>query len=196
MIGRSEDGWCILRTGGPRTVPLAKSLADAGFEAWTPIQVQFREKTRRKPAEERAMPILPTFVFARAKHLSELNRLTRSDVHWHPAFSVFRYQGVPPIISDERIGGLREAEAAALKIADARRRSDAGKALKDAKDQLRRALPKGKSIDMPTGPFAGFTGVVESSTRKEAWVVLPGGFRLKIDTWLVAQDVAKEPQLA
>ena len=196
MIGRGEDGWCILRTGGQRTVALARSLSEAGFEAWTPIQIRFREKTRRKPAEERAMPILPTFVFARARHLVDLNRLTRADIHPHPQFSIFRYQGVPPIISDQRISGLREAEAAAIKVADARRRSDAGKALKDAKDQLRRALPKGKSIDMPTGPFAGFTGVVESSTRKEAWVILPGGFRLKIDTWLVAQDVTKEPQLA
>jgi hypothetical protein len=36
--------WCILRTSGGRTVPLARSLAAVGFEVWTPV------RTIRRPA--------------------------------------------------------------------------------------------------------------------------------------------------
>jgi hypothetical protein len=31
--------WCILRTSGPKTLPLARALAEAGLAIWTPVEI-------------------------------------------------------------------------------------------------------------------------------------------------------------
>lgn len=194
MSKRGND-WCILRTAGQRTLALATSLTEAGIEAWTPGQIHLIAKTRRKPAQERHVAILPTFVFARAARLADLYQILRNPASRHPAFSIMHHAGDVPFIGEATIAGLRDAEAAAARVTEARRRAVAGQAQRHAKDALRRVLPIGQQVDMP-GAFAGFTGLVVGGSRKEACVVLPGGFRMKIDTWLVAEDVARVPELA
>lgn len=192
-MGRADqagDRWCILRTNGQRTLLLAKSLNEAALEAWTPEQTQWRAKTRRKPAMERQAPIFPTFVFVRERHVGALLYALRQPVNPHPAFSIMRGPHGFAMVDDALLSGLRDAEAAATRSADARRRAIAGAAARTAKDGLRHALPIGVEVAVP-GPFAGFTGLVMSSTRREARLILPGGFRLKIDTWLMAEDVAE-----
>ncbi len=107
--------WCILRVAPASTLRLASSLAEAGFEVWTPVetvqvmpkQIEPWEKPRpnRKGPETVTRAMLSTFVFARADRLTDLIELSRSPVlsHqvWesslrrmvvkgHPFFTLFR----------------------------------------------------------------------------------------------------------
>lgn len=180
--------WCILRTSGPRTLALAESLAGAGLEVWTPVAVvRQRVRGKRKRLEHPA-PILPTFVFARAHHLTDLARVVEALDSPHPRFSIFRWNGRIPLIADREVDSLRAEEDAAAKASETRHRAEAIIAQRGEKDALRRLVPVGEEITMPTGPFAGMSGVVESGDRKAAWVNFGGALRVKIDTWLLAAD--------
>lgn len=115
--------WCILRTGGPRTLRLVESLDEDGIEAWTPRRTYRRPVPGAKPRsdgvrpmQELEGPILPTFVFARAVHLGAIEALEREQANPHvasphPPFSLLRYCGAIPLIGDREIVGLREEES-------------------------------------------------------------------------------------
>lgn len=114
--------WCILRTGGPRTLRLAESLVKAGVEAWTP-RCKFRRPVPgakpaadgRRPTQDLDAPILPTFVFARAPHVVAVEQLERDQANphvasAHPPFSILRYRGAVPFVADREVAGLQDAE--------------------------------------------------------------------------------------
>ena len=115
-------GWCILRTGGPRTLRLAESLGKAGIEAWTPRRTYKRPVPGAKPRldgvrpmQELDTPILPTFVFVRAVHVGQVEAIERDQANphiasRHPPFSLWRYHGAVPFIADREIIGLQEEE--------------------------------------------------------------------------------------
>lgn len=117
-----QTGWCILRTAGPRTLMLAKSLDEAAIEVWTPRRTFKRpvagakpDAHGRRPTQEMEAPILPTFVFARACHLPLLEELERNQqaahvASAHPPFSVFRYQGSAPFVGHSEIAGFQDEE--------------------------------------------------------------------------------------
>ncbi|MFH7168762.1 hypothetical protein, partial [Klebsiella pneumoniae] len=68
--------WTILRTSGGQTLPLMRSLREAGFEVWTPAKT-FRKTIRANTLMgtrqiEVEAPILPTFVFAREADVEAL----------------------------------------------------------------------------------------------------------------------------
>lgn len=116
--------WAILRTSGGQTLPLMRSLREAGLEAWTPARVIRRVLQRGRPGERHVeidVPILPTFVFASEAQLSQLDDAVSGQVSGrgsvHPAFSIFRHGGKIPLIADAEIAGLRgeeDREAATL----------------------------------------------------------------------------------
>lgn len=169
--------WCVLRTSGGRTLALAKSLADAGLEAWTPSTKQERRRPRSKASMEIDAPILPTFVFARASHLPDLLAAASSPVNPHPAFSVFRYCGKFPLIGDVEIAGLRgEEERGRVR----RLRS------------TRRTFDRDASVRVPDGPFAGMSGVVRDCDGKYAMVSFNGGWQVKIATFLLEADTIEQ----
>lgn len=175
MGGASK--WCILRTAGGRTLPLARSLSDAGFDVWTPETVQQR---RRGPSRERvevAAPIMPTFVFARECHLGDLVGLAGSPVNPHPPFSVFRYHGTFPTIHDREIDALRTEEGRARL---ARRRNE------------RHTFGLGARVNVPDGPFAGLSGVVEDEGNGKFALVCFGEWRLKVATFLLRADEVEQ----
>lgn len=132
-IPMHANRWCILRTSGGRTLKLADSLIEAGFEAWTPRRTFKRPKVGRctlidgrKPTIEMEAPILPTFVFARASHLFNLEALASDPASPHPAFSIFRYSDFReanriPLVSDSEVRGLQDAERAATEAIEAQR---------------------------------------------------------------------------
>lgn len=185
--------WCILRTGGPKTLPLAASLAAAGIDAWTPTAVLRQKARSKRKAVEHAAPITPTFVFVRATHLPDLAAILAAPKNPHPGFSIFQWAGRFPLIADRDIAGLREEEAVASVATATRRRAEAVIAQRGEKDALRRVIPTGHEVAPRTGLFAGMTGVVESSNRKVAWVNFGGSMRFKIDTWLLAADGVGTP---
>lgn len=170
--------WCILRTAGPRTLPLARSLAEAGFDVWTPRGWSQPSKkagarpTKRSMAEAQsgaiAVPIMPTFIFARAERLGDLARIARDITSAHPAFSIFRHQGRYPLLADRDLIQLRRAEERA-DIAVRRKR--------------RRNLVMGQRVSFSEGAFAGIEGVVEEQQGQFAVVAFGGGFRMKIAAW-------------
>jgi hypothetical protein len=166
------DRWCILRTTGGRTIRLARSLDEAGIEAWTPIHTTTRRRPRSKVVVEQDAPIAPTFVFARACHLAELARMRLLPLSPHPAFSVFSHGGRVPLVSDSEIIGLRAAE---------------DKAKRKVQQNKRRSFVIGQSVKMEDGSFAGMTGVIEEDHGRYALVSFGGTMRVKIDSWLLPE---------
>ena len=167
------DRWCILRTTGGRTIALARSLVAAGIEAWTPVKtIDVREgRTRRRGQKD--VPIAPTFVFVRGHHLPELVAIGRLFVSPHPGFSIFRYSGRTPLVSDAEIKGLRMEEE---------------RGWVRALRKERHAFAIGQRLQMPEGAFTGMTGIVESSDGKLVMVNLGGNFSVKVEAWLMREQ--------
>lgn len=162
--------WCILRTSPGRTIGLANSLAEKGFEVWTPIRTESRRRPRSKIRVERDAPIIPTFVFARDYHVADLLEVVAMPLSPHPQFSIFRHAGRIPLISDKEVSFLRTAEDRA-KLA--------------RRKEQRIIIPIGSKVRVTEGVGLGMTGVVEGAHGKFATVHFGGDWRLKIATWIL-----------
>lgn len=178
MLRGEQDDWCILTTAGTRTLALARSLAAAGIEAWTPQRTEHRtgRGKKRKEVVQIDVAITPTFVFVRAKHLPELFRIRDLPVSPHPAFRMLRHRDRVPVIRDSSLAALRAAEerfaVSALKA-------------------VRRRIAPGTAVHLKKGAWAGLTGVVEGSTDRDAKVVLANGFSITIASWLFGTDAVQ-----
>lgn len=194
MIG---DGWCILRTAGPRTIPLANSLAKAGYEVWTPRAVHVRRRPRSTIVRDVEAPILPTFVFAKADRIRDLARLAATVSSLHPPFSLFRYVDKFPIIAGDEMATIKAAEVEAQKKYDAvladRARREAAR-LRNQKIRDRRHFDRGQAVQPEGRAFAGVTGIVEEEDGKFAMVNFGGSVRWKIGTWLLESDAVEGAQ--
>ena len=159
--------WCILRMAGGRTMSVVRSLSDAGFEVWSPVEIQRKRLPRSKAQVDRTVCVMPTYVFARASHLSDLVKLSLDPVSPHPDFSVFRYQDRFPLIADAELQSLRAVERQA--------------AAKNAPMKL----PRGTSVRLQDGPFQGLTGqVIEASKGQFTLVAFHDcTFPVKFSTW-------------
>ena len=169
-----ENGWCILRTNGRSTLRLAQSLNDVGIEAWTPRGVHKRRLSRvHMGVREVEQPIIPSFVFARARHLPDLLRALALPTSPHPSFSIFQHAGRAPVISDKDIANLQDAEERGKR---ARRKTQ------------RHTVPVGAEIKPSKGAFAGLVGIVEQVDGNVAVVCFSDFFRVKVATWLLIDD--------
>lgn len=179
---RQEDeigGWCILRTTPSRTVPLTVSLSDAGFDVWTPIEVQVSRVGRARKRVERACPIVPAIVFGRHDRLTDLITLSRSPALTYqvwdaelrrmvtkgcPYFTVFRDNGRYPIIRDNALDPLRRVERRSRPKVDAHR------------------FKEGEEVQYPDAGFEGLVGTVEGVQGRYSLVRFPGfPIAVKID---------------
>lgn len=164
-------GWCILRTSGGNTLPVMNALLEAGFDVWTPVEVQKRRMPRSKATREIAMPITPGIIFAREHHLNDLALMARSPSltyrRWNsesrrmemrgcPHFSVFRYQGQYPRVADRSLDPLRQAEQRVIP----RRKAP--------------VLEAGQEVRLPGLGFDGLVGTVQQAKGRHALVVFPG----------------------
>lgn len=173
-LGNRESGWCILRTNGRRTLRLAQSLIDAGIEAWTPRAVQKRRLSRvHMGVREVEQPIMPSFVFARARYLPDLVSILGLPNNPHPSFTIFQHAGRAPVIADGEIAILRAVE-------------ERGK--RDRRRAQRPAIEVGASVSPTEGAFAGLHGVVEMVKGKIAVVRFSDTFALKVETWMLIGD--------
>ena len=170
---RAND-WCILRTSPGRTLGLAKSLADAGLEVWTPSSTYSRRKPRSKATIEIEAPIMPTFVFARAALLPELMRIRALTVSPHPPFSIFRHVGGVPLLADREIVNLRLVEELAQRAR--------------LKKSHRHVFPTGQRVHVDDGSFVGLEGVVKGGDGKFALVCFGGSMEFTIATFLFRTD--------
>ena len=211
--------WAILRTSGGQTLPLMRSLREAGFDVWSPAKPIRRTLRAKTPSGTRLIetevPILPTFVFASDRDLAALGDIAALSISPHPAFSVFRYGGRVPIVGDAEVRGLREEEARVVALHQAIRdaesyaegekirivaiKSEAARrrATKDLERQQRAALRStrktfepGTEVAVSEMPaLAGVAGVVETSDGAHAWVRF-GLHSWKIEGWRVSPSVS------
>jgi len=175
MATLNGDLWFILRMAGPRTLAVADSLKDAGYEAWTPLGSSSKRKSRKPGVEAKAVPVMPTYVFARDHHLHDLLAEAARPVSAHPAFSVFRWDGRIPLIADRSLDYLRRGEARYLRK------------LREAQPVKRFAA--GETVQLTEGGFAGMSGMVETSQGKFTLVCFPGfSTPIKVATLLLLGD--------
>lgn len=173
--------WCILRTAGRTTLSLAASLAEDGFEVWTPVETVTKRVPRMNARRTIRQAILPTYVFARAAHLVDLLQLAAMPVKprrgkgllqpAHGAFTVLHAFGKIPMVADRHFAELRNLEA---------RRTPTEKAGK--------ALTVGIGVRIKGGAAQGMKGTVERSTRAHTVVCINERYTVKIATCLLDPD--------
>lgn len=165
----NENDWCILRMRGSSTMPLAESLKLAGFDVWTPIEVQQRRVGHQRQRKETRVPALATFIFARWKHLTDLLIIAASQLSSHRDFSVMQRDGGFVRVPDASLDKLREYETSSH--FDARKRTAPEFAPGDA------VRVQGD------GAFEGLRGVVLKPVGKK-WVMVgfPG--------WAIPVEIA------
>jgi transcription antitermination factor NusG len=162
--------WCILRTNGRATLSLATSLTADGIEAWSPSHVIDQRMPRTKGTRERRMPILPTFVFAKATDIDRILAFARMPRHHHP-FTVFRHLGHIPLLREADIAPLRASERKAIP------------------KHKHRAWEQGQRVRVSEGSFGGLSGRVDADSRGGFTLVcFNGQFRVKIASFLLNED--------
>jgi len=200
--------WCILRTGGPKTIAVAEALTAAGFTVWTPVKTIRRVLFKGRPTErkiEQQVPILPTFIFALASQLPAIAAAREKPDSALPAFSIFRHAGRIPLLAGADVAGLRAEEEwqaeqhrawleAEDRAAAKRARAEAMRTERDRRKMLRREIrdiPTGTRVGVKEMPaFASMQGVVTSSDGKSAKVAFGGALEMTIDAWrLTAFDI-------
>src|SRR5690349_1505796 len=178
--------WFILRTAGRSTLSLAASLCEDGFEVWTPIRTQRIRVPRMNVKRDVKLPLLPSFVFARAPHLVDLLELAsmvekprrdpnggRSSRPAHRDFSVFHHLDRIPMIEDRHLEPLRTKELEIIPKRDAPR------------------FDRGASVRVGSGAFQGLKGRVERCKSGYALVIFNDWRRpVNIPTWLLREDEA------
>lgn len=184
--------WLILRTAGTNTLQLAKALRDAGFDAWSPVEIQNRRRPRSKDRFEREVAVMPSYVFANAKHLVELlqraNNPQQTFLKWDadlkrmvsqgiPQFSVFHHNGGIPLIADDSLDSLRRIEA------------------RTAPKPTAPTFAPGDPVKLTEGGFAGMSGTVQKTTGDFAMVTFKDfPIAIKISRLLLSADMIDSAQ--
>lgn len=148
--------WCILRTRGSQTIPLAQALSTQ-FAAWTPVETIRLRLPRRKAKAERTQPIMPTYVFADAAHLPRLVEMSQVDGRIGPDFSVMRHNGRFPLIAADELAHLRTPNKARQRF----------------QTPSRCPVP-GEPVSFAGGAFAGLTGAIHAVKGRHVLVAFPG----------------------
>jgi transcription antitermination factor NusG len=169
--------WCILRTSGRLTLPLAESLTGDGYEVWTPVDTRRVRVPRMNARRVVKLPLIAGFVFAKDQHLADLLELERI----RPGFRVMFYNGEPAKAPDHELEPLRQAEH----MVEPKRWTS--------------AFAPGSEVRITKGSFSGATGIVKSCNGKEAelWVSIFGRHhRVKINTFNLKLNRAYPVQAA
>jgi hypothetical protein len=172
------DGWVILRTAGRTTIGLAESLAKDGFEVWTPAETKTVRVGRVRRRVEIRQAIMPTYVFARERHLVDLLELAKGSQH--ARFHVLHAFNRIPMVADVHLTALRRIEA---------KRTPVKRALY--------AFPRNARTRVHGGLFSGHVGVVVRSTPARTMIQITGGYVTEIPTSLLELDgIQPAPQAA
>jgi len=171
--------WLILRTSGRSTLPLAASLAEDGFEVWTPAKSVTIRRARWNVRRDVTVPLMAEFVFAREDYLLDLvnmaempERPRRGSHPAHAKFSVFYHFDRIPLVEDAALDPLREAEQDAGTLADLN------------------YFQRGDKVLVPQGIFGGMSGIVERSDGTHTLVRFGSKLRVKISTFILKPNGA------
>lgn len=187
-----SDRWCVLRTAGPRTLPLLAALLCAGLDVWTPQATIRRRRPRSKAMTELQAAILPTFVFLRAPQLDNVRQMRALPGSSLPPFSLLTHAGRVPLITGTQMAALRDEEQRAGAAHQAVKDREARLAERSERQRqraiLRASAPTyapGDRVRITEPAFAGMTGIVERGQGKAAVVNLGGSISLTIEAWLL-----------
>lgn len=168
--------WIILRTAGHTTLRLAASLAEAGFETWTPVETVTLRARRGHKREEVPSPLMPGYAFAQAERKMELLALSHSPALiyqiWDSSQRRMVTKGYPHFTLFRPLGGhdeVPEAQLANLRRLDGLRRP---------KGPLRQ-WEQGDRIRLTDGAYAGLSGEVlrwfgeQTTIAIDGWALQP-----------------------
>lgn len=183
-----ENDWFILRTAGRSTLALAKTLAEDGFDVWTPVRTQRITVKNTKQVKEVRVPMLASFIFVRAAHLHDLLALSKLELkprrivqpmkrdepnepRYHRDFSIFRAFGEIPFVTDAALEPARVKELAAVPKKDAP------------------MFDRGARVRAHGSAFEGLKGRVERCNSGYALVIFDDWKRpAKIPTFLLREE--------
>jgi hypothetical protein len=180
-----SSGWAIVCPEAGSTLRLAASLNDAGFEAWTPVEMIVGRARKGAKPEPQPEPLMAGFVFVRGDRLHEIialshapsliyrvwdSELRRMVVRGHPYFRMFRPNGEIRLIPDRQLGPLRETDWTSRAKASAR------------------ALEPGQRVRLLGGGFDGLRGAVRSSGRSRTKVLIDDWREVDVPTWSLELD--------
>lgn len=174
--------WIILRTSGRSTLPLAESLAEDGYEVWTPVETIRKEIPRMNVKREVRQPIMRSYVFAAVTHLVDLLQLAAMPVKprrgaglmkpAHPGFSVLHAFGRIPLVAERHLAELRKLEAK-----------------RTPRKVAAYAFPRNGIVRVVGGAAMGKIGIVVSSSRTKTKIFCIGDrYDLEIPTSLLEPD--------
>ena len=170
--------WCILRTAGPSTLRLVRTLTDAGIAAWSPMEKIERRYGVSRKRRVVPSPLLPTFVFAEFNALPYLCSAAQRPTSQHPTFTVFRHGDGFPRVPDAALDGLRQHEEAAR--------------IRALKKAPKKRYFAGQTIRAPGTAFEGLDGKVVETSKGSGNLVLidfPGfSIPVKIAPWLLQES--------
>lgn len=173
--------WIILRTAGRSTLKLAETLTEDGYETWTPIETRTIRIPRANVRRTVRLPIMPSYVFARAHNLIDLIQLASMKPKprramlqpSHADFSVMHYHDRIPVIADHHLQSLRTIEAKRTPKVRAQHKFTDGVNVR---------------VKIEGGSFAGMKGRVERSDYGTTLVCFDSRISVKIDTSLLVPD--------
>jgi transcription antitermination factor NusG len=173
--------WCILRTSGRYTLRLAQSLGEDGFEVWTPTEARKIRIPRMNLRRDVTLPLMPSYVFARARHLVDLIQMASMPFKprraqgrpSHADFSVMHFHDTIPLIRDGHLQSLRQLEAK-----------------RTPRKRAAQTFPQGMEVRVKVegGSFAGMKGVVQRSDHGHSLVFIDKRLTVKIPTSLLLEN--------
>lgn len=168
-------------------MPLSRSLADAGFSAWTPAERVKRRLPRSRAVEHRTAPITPTYVFVQAEQLHDLSEIEGRRHTGFPAFSIARHNGKPLLTTTPALAPLLERHQssylASLPLPP--------HAVRHARKRRANPFSAGETLVMAQGPFAGLECIVEEGDGQTTSLTLQLFGRqtnMKIETFHLRSD--------
>lgn len=173
--------WIVLRCAGRSTLGLAASLAEDGFEVWTPVETSVKRVPRMNVRREVRLPIMRSYVFARAVHLVDLLQLAAMPVKprrgaglmkpAHADFSVWHAFGGIPMVRDKDMAKLRARE---VKLTP--------------KKIAAYVLPQGAKARVNGGICSGLKGVVIRSKPTTTWIRFGNSAPFELPTILLDEE--------
>ena len=174
--------WIIVRMAASRTQAVTEALRQAGYDAWTPMEMVTKRTPRTRVVKARRLvPSMPTYAFVRAVHAFDLAVEIGCPMTTLPSFSIFRHDDRAALIADRDLDPVRVTEQ---------------------QGQMTKATPLWRGGDMvrvPEGPCAGMSGVVNSMKRKGklALVSFPGWqVPIEISAFILLPDGVKDNKAA
>lgn len=176
--------WVAVETASASTLRLAASLAEAGYEAFAPVEVIKRRSRSGAKPETVTLPVIPRYVFVRAIHLADMIELSHSPsllfqvwdaelrrmvTKGHPHFRLFKPMGEIRYIPDHQLDHLRFIDRKAKPLP---------------------TLNPGDPVRLEGAGFDGLRGEVVSSRKKRVRVKVIGwGSEIDLPAWSVHLDL-------